>query len=354
MGAPETPHQPYASVHKELKGPGDARPTALQVVKDEGQIGKLAGKTILITGCSSGIGVETARALYETGAKLFLTARDIPKLQKVIDDIVSKAEIKDAPKPEAIELHLDSLDSVRKAAEDFKSRSDKLNIMINNAGVMASPLTRTQDGNELQIGTNHFAHFLLLQLLKPTLLASAKSSGTTSRVVCVSSAGHRFTTGVRFDDINWNRESEYEKWQAYGQSKIANIYMGNSITRRYGAQNLCGLSVHPGGIVTELGRHLSEEDYKLFGDSAQQEKMFTTMFKSPEQGAATQVWAAVSPHFEGPENNGRYLADVGESGPMPEDAAVGEAGYTKLAYNEEGEEKLWKISCEMVGVPEDD
>lgn len=127
--APETPYEPYADLHKETKGPGDARPTALQIIKDCNAAGKLKGKTILITGCSAGIGVETARALYETGAQLYLTARDMPKLDKVIEDIVSKATIKDAPLPQALEIHLDSLDSVRKGAEEFKSRSKQLNIL---------------------------------------------------------------------------------------------------------------------------------------------------------------------------------------------------------------------------------
>lgn len=153
--APSTPYQPYASVHEKTNGPDDGRPTALQVIKDADATGALKGKTILITGCSSGIGVETARALYdclssifkayadhlsfryETGAKLFLTARDIPKLEKVIDGIVSSSTSKDTPRPESVEIHLDSLDSVRKGAEDFKQRSNgQLNILINNAGVM--------------------------------------------------------------------------------------------------------------------------------------------------------------------------------------------------------------------------
>jgi NAD(P)-dependent dehydrogenase (short-subunit alcohol dehydrogenase family) len=152
---PQTPYQPYASVHQETKGPGDDRPTALQIIKDCNAAGTLKGKTILITGTSSGIGVETARALYETGAQLFLTARDIPKLEKVIEDIVSNSSAKDVPRPQAIEIHLDSLASVRDGAEDFKKRSNgQLNMLICNAGVMACPQAKTQDDLELQIGTS--------------------------------------------------------------------------------------------------------------------------------------------------------------------------------------------------------
>lgn len=159
---PETPYMPYAAVHEHLNGPGDSRPTTEQILKDNNAHGKLKGKTILITGCSSGIGVETAKALYETGAQLFLSARDIPKLQKVIDEIIAQASNKDTPRPEALEIHLDNLESVRKGAEEFQKRSNQLNILINNAGVMACPYSKTKDGFELQIGTNHFAHFLLL------------------------------------------------------------------------------------------------------------------------------------------------------------------------------------------------
>lgn len=353
MAPPTTPYTPYAAEHKNLNGPGDARPTWEQVLEDCDAIGKLKGRTVLITGCSSGIGVETARAMYEAGATLFLTARDIPKLQGVIDDIVKKAEHnRDGPEPQPIEMHLDSLDSVRKGAEDFKQKSGgQLSILINNAGVMAAPFSKTKDGFETQIGVNHFAHFLLFQLLKPLLLETAKKTGTSSRVINLSSAGHRFG-GLQFSDKasldEWDNGKGYHKWQSYGQAKTANILMANEIERRYGDQNLHGWSVHPGGIVTELGRHLDQEDLKMFEDPEMQK-----IFKSPSQGAATTVWAAVSPHFEG-KNGGRYLADVGECGPAPEERVPASAGYSPWAYDEKAEDALWKVSCEVVGVPDTD
>lgn len=141
MPAPTTPYQPYAAVHKDTKGPGDARPTSLQILKDEDAVGAYKGRVILITGTSSGIGVETARALYETGATLFLSARQIPKLEQVIDDIVVKSALKDVPRPQVLEMHLDSLDSVRKAAAEFKQRSDRLDILICNAGGLTFALS---------------------------------------------------------------------------------------------------------------------------------------------------------------------------------------------------------------------
>ena len=343
--APAQPYQPYAEVHKTTEGPGDARPTALQIIKDNDVAGKLKGKTILITGCSAGIGVETARALYETGAQLYLTARDMPKLDKVIEEIVSSSTIQDAPRPKPLEIHLDSLDSVRKGAEEFKKQSNQLNILINNAGVMACPFSKTKDDFELQIGTNHFAHFLLFQELKPLLLSST-TSDFHSRVINLSSAGHRMG-GIRFDDINFSEPESYDKWRSYGQSKTANIYMASSIERHYGSQGLHAWSVHPGGISTELGRHLDTADYQRMGlDKIQ------NIMKSPPQGAATTVWAAVSPHFEG-KNGGRYLGDCSECGPMPKQAQIGVAGYADHVYNKENEERLWDLSYEMLGLKKD-
>lgn len=350
MAPPNIPYQPYAKMHETVNGPGDARPTSLQVIEDNNAVGSLAGRTVLITGCSSGVGVETARALYETGATLFLTARDMPKLESAIEDIVSNAKYnKSGPKPRAIEIHLDSFESVRQGIADFQAKSrGELNILINNAGVMRTPYGVTKDGLETQLGVNHFAHFLLFQLLKALLLTSAKRSGTTSRVINLSSAGHRwsnvkFTNRAELDA--WNAGEGYEKTEAYGQSKTANIHMANSIARHHEAENLLAWSVHPGAVWTELVRHMTPEEHRVVGDRSNPHPIY----KSPDQGAATTVWAATSPHFEG-KNGGRYLADVGEAGPLTDDADITASGYGKWAYDEEAEERLWKLSEEIVGV----
>jgi NAD(P)-dependent dehydrogenase (short-subunit alcohol dehydrogenase family) len=329
MPAPSTHFQPYASVHFATNGPGDARLTALQVVKDCNRLGDLRGKTVLITGCSSGIGVETARALYEAGAILFLTARDMPKLEKVIDESVSKADTRDVPMPVGIEIHLDSLASVRKGVDDFRAKSHgELHILIENAGVMACPYAKTIDGFERQIGTNHMARFLLFELVKPILLQTAKRSGTISRVVTVSSAGHRLG-GINFDDINYTLDpSKYSKWGAYGQSKTANIYLASSIHRRYASEGSTAISVHPGAVMTPLLKHLEEEDFAALGGM----NSFEKVLKTPEQGAATTVWAAVSPHFEDMANGGRYCVDVGECGPSLGNDSSRSAGYAPHIY----------------------
>jgi NAD(P)-dependent dehydrogenase (short-subunit alcohol dehydrogenase family) len=367
--APTTPYQPYAALHKTIKGPGDARPTAEQVILDRfpppTTSTGLKGRVILITGASSGIGVETARALYSAGATLYLGARDLKKLQAVIDDIVSSHKKSDndasgtytPPVPEKLELHLDSLPQIRSAAAEFLQRSNStLHVLINNAGVMACPLARTKDGLEQQIGTNHFGHFQLYTLLEGALLSGAESSGRLSRVVNLSSMGHRMGS-VRLPDWNFTANStkdsdgketnpDYHKWASYGQSKTANIWMASAIHRRHGTGGrplLTAFSVHPGGIQTELGRHLDEEDAALLKDSG-----YIDELKSVPQGAATSVWAAVAEHFDDARNGGRYLEDVGESGAAPEGAEGMTPGYAAWAYDEAGAEELWRISVETV------
>ncbi|KAK4496070.1 hypothetical protein PRZ48_012049 [Zasmidium cellare] len=343
-GAPSRPYRPYQDVHANPKGPGDARPTGEQIVKDCGLVGELKGKTILITGANSGLGITTAKALHITGAKLLLSARDVIKLDKVIEEIVQESP--ELPTPGAIELRLDSLQDVQRAAKIVESKTTTLDILICNAGIMAVPYALTEDGLESQVGVNHFAHFLLFQLLRPLMEQAAANSKTPSRVIGVSSAGHWFG-GVRFEDVHFKRHPmNYNKWQAYGQSKTANIYMCTSITRHYASQGIIGLSVHPGAIATNLGRHLTSSDLEDFG--APPELM--NAYKSPEQGAATTVWAVLSSHFDDVSHGGRYLADCGESGPTKPGAHAADTGYDPHVYDEEKEEKLWKLSLETLGI----
>ncbi|KAG7146990.1 Oxidoreductase calI like protein [Verticillium longisporum] len=225
----------YAASHVSTQGPGDARPTALQVVEDEGLVNQLAGKVVLVTGANSGIGVETARAIHATGATLYITARDSAKAQQAIENIKNGPGPKSDAPIHAIELRLDSFASVRAAAKAFHDKGDKLNLLILNAGVMATPEWKTEDGFEAQFGTNHLGHFLLFQLLKPDLLA-ASTPDFQSRVVSVASSAHRYSK-VRLDDLNFEKDP-YEPWTAYGQSKTANIYFANEVERRYGSKGL--------------------------------------------------------------------------------------------------------------------
>ncbi|OKL60058.1 hypothetical protein UA08_04732 [Talaromyces atroroseus] len=322
----------YAAAHLSTKGPGDARPTALQIIKDENLEGKLSDKVILITGCSSGIGAETARALYVTGATLYLTVRDIKKAKISLGDMVTSSRV------HLLHLDLNSLESIRICAEEFKSKSKTLNILIENAGVMACPEGRTEDGFEVQFGTNHLAHFLLFHLLKPVLLASS-TPNFNSRVVILSSAAHRYSS-VNFNNISL--ENGYDPWKAYGQSKTAGIWTANEIEKRYDSQGLHAFSLHPGGIQTDISRHVTDEQKAAWGT----DEALTNYWKSPEQGAATTVWEAVAKELEG--QGGKYLDNCQVAGLYnPNDGPWG-PGYASWAFDEERQKKLWTESLRMV------
>jgi NAD(P)-dependent dehydrogenase (short-subunit alcohol dehydrogenase family) len=335
----------YASAHAKTNGPGDARPTALQIIKDEGLENRLSDKVMVITGCSSGIGIETARALHATGATIFATVRNVDKGQIVINEILASDPSNKSP-IHLIPMELDSFVSIKAGAKAILGKTDRINIVINNAGVMSTPEGQTKDGFETQFGTNHLGHFLLFQLLKDTLLKSS-TPDFPSRVVSVSSLGHR-ASGVRFDDFNFEKGA-YDPWESYGQAKTANIYMSNEIERRYGSKGLHSTSLHPGSIITGLQVHMDPEIMKMTEIPEVMRYM-----KSPEQGAATSVSAAVSEEWK--NKGGKYLSDCVVQNPVRPGSTsltVGDDGYAAWAYDEEKEGKLWKESLKMVGMEDD-
>ncbi|MEX2205235.1 MAG: SDR family NAD(P)-dependent oxidoreductase [Myxococcota bacterium] len=286
----------------------------------------LCGKTILVTGVSSGLGAESARVLAKTGATVIGAARDLEKARTAL----ARADV------ELGRLDLTSLASVRAFATWLDARCAELDVLINNAGVMACPLGRTTEGFELQFGTNHLGHFLLTGLLVPKLLASAPA-----RVVSLSSRGH-LLAGVNLDDPNYER-SAYDPWQAYGRSKSANVLLAVELDRRLHARGVRANAVHPGEILTELGRHLTPELIKEM--QARFAARGPMQFKPIPHGAATQVWAAVSPELEGV--GGRYLEDVGIANP-----GSGENdpfGYAAHAVDPEIAARLWTLSEKQVG-----
>jgi len=323
---------PYESAHSAPAGPGDERPTAHQIVQHEQLEGKWHGKKILITGCSSGLGVETAKALLETGATLYLTVRDLVKGEKALGDVLQSG------RAHLLELDLNSLASVRKCVDTFLTKNERLNVLIANAGVMATPEGRTADGFETQFGTNHLAHFLLIQLLLPTLLQSS-SPEFGSRVVILSSVGHR-QGGINFSNLSL--EGQYHPWAAYGQSKTANIYTANELERRYGQRGLHAWAVHPGMIHTGLMQFLDEETLKQWGTNEHIGKAL----KNPGQGAATTVWAATAKALEG--QGGRYLEDCRVAVPAKAEPVETDPGYAPHAYDESQEVELWNRSMDMV------
>ncbi|KAL2672594.1 hypothetical protein Neosp_013307 [[Neocosmospora] mangrovei] len=321
---------PYAAAHVNPQGPGDARPTALQIIKDEGVEGKLVGKVIVITGTSSGLGVETVRALSTTGATLFLTARNLNKAKTALEGIFEPGRM------HLIEMDQGSLDSVRAAAAQILSKTDKVNILINNAGIMAvQKLEYTKDGYELQFGTNHLSHFLFFMLLKRALLAAA-TPDFSSRVVNVSSTSHVMGGINASDNYNFEKGS-YDPWVSYAQSKTANIYMANEINRRYQTKSLYATSLHPGGIMTSIGQNIPEAEMEKMGEDPD----FFNQIKSPAQGAATTVWAAVGKEWA--HKGGGAKESKGEN-PMTA------SGYAKHAYDAEEEARLWKDSLKLVGL----
>ncbi|KAI0870106.1 hypothetical protein GGS24DRAFT_493252 [Hypoxylon argillaceum] len=327
----------YAESHKSTNGPGDARPTALQIVQDQQLTGQLAGKVILVTGCSSGIGVEVAKALATTGATLYLTARNVPAAEAALAGILKPGQA------EIIKMDQSSLASVRAGVDRLLAKTSQLNILICNAGVMAVPrLTRTVDSYETQFAVNHLAHFLLFKLVRNVLLSSS-SADFNSRVVMVSSSGHR-GGGIRTDDYNYvSRPEDYDMWGAYAQSKTANIYTANQIDSRYGTRGLHALSVMPGACPSGIQRHLPAHE------SAEYARENRRLMKSPAQGAATVVLAAVGKGFEG--QGGVYLENCEVAGSHPGgeyDHVPDIAGYAPHAFDEALARQLWIDSTKMV------
>ncbi|KAL6415773.1 putative ww domain-containing oxidoreductase protein [Ilyonectria robusta] len=333
----------YQAQHTNPSGPGDSRPTALQIIKDEDLIGELTGKVIFITGANQGLGLESARALYETGATIYMGVRDLAKGQKAIDDILSTASKPDPKSLHLIEMSLDSLDSVRAGGKAFLAQSSRLDILLLNAGVMATPEGRTKDGFETQFGINHVGHFLLFELLQSALLASS-TPAFNSRVVLLSSLAHRFN-GVRLHDLNFDEEGSYDPMVSYGQAKTANLLMANEIERRYGTQGLHGLAVHPGIVGTNLSQYLDPSVMKAMAEDKESFKLI----KDIGQGASTSVLAAVGREWEG--RGACYLADCAEQGPAKPDASpweMSDQGYAPWAFDEENAKKLWDVSVKLV------
>lgn len=290
----------------------------------------LHGRIALVTGGSSGLGRETARALAAHGAEVILTARDVPKGETVAADI--RAATGNA-RVSVGELELGSLASVRAFAARVLASHPRLDLLIDNAGVMACPFAKTADGFELQFGSNHLGHFLATCLLVPALLRS-----DAARIVCLSSRGHHIAP-VDFDDLHFERRP-YDKWQSYGQAKTANVLFAVGLDRRLGARGVHAFAVHPGAIVTELGRHLQPEDIQFL-----QARARGMQFKSVEQGAATSCFAATAPELAG--RGGLYLEDchVAAVNDAP-DALEGVKSYALDAANAE---RLWTVSEALVG-----
>jgi NAD(P)-dependent dehydrogenase (short-subunit alcohol dehydrogenase family) len=297
----------------------------------------LSGKRVLVTGVSAGLGVETARALAAHGAEVVGAARDLTKAKAATAGVRAGAN---GGGLELVELDLASLDSVRVCANALVDVGKPFDLVIANAGVMATPFGKTADGFETQFGTNHLGHFVLVNRI-----ASLMKPG--SRLVNLSSAGHRYSD-VDLNDPNFER-TPYDPWVAYGRSKTANILFAVEFDRRHKGEGVRATAVHPGGIATELSRHLTPEARQALierinaATRAAGEPDFK--YKTVPQGAATSVWAGAVAAAD--EVGGRYCEDchVAEIEPNP----VKRAGVKPYALNPETAKALWAKSEEMVG-----
>ncbi len=315
----------------------------------------LTGRRVVITGAATGLGRESARVLAAHGATVTVLARSEERAAGALAEL--EADVPGATAESGV-VDLGDLASVRSFADTYLATHDAVDLLINNAGVMACPFGRTVDGFETQFGTNHLGHFLLTALLSPAILR-----GTDPRVVTLTSAGHS-RADVDLVDPNFET-TEYSPWIAYGQSKTANALFARELARRAGPQGLLSFSVHPGGIITDLGRHLNEElmndmlDFSRTRSEAAAGASGATVdgppqasfeFKSVEAGAATQVWAATSPEAELADHNGAYLADCG-LGVLGADPGVN--GFLPYLLDDDHAAALWDLSEQLVGTPFD-
>jgi NAD(P)-dependent dehydrogenase (short-subunit alcohol dehydrogenase family) len=276
----------------------------------------LTGRTAVITGASSGLGLETARALQSVGCEVVAAVRDFDKTRAALDGAA------------VVALDLSDLDSVRSAAAAVARGYPRVDLLINNAGVMAPPLMRTAQGFELQLGTNHLGHFVFTHALLANL-------GEGSRIVNLSSRGH-LVSGIRWEDPNFHDESAYQKWVAYGQSKSANVLFTVELERRLAPHGIHAFAVHPGVVVTELARHVTKDDMARWG---------TLSPTDASHGAATTVWAATSRELDG--LGGLYLEDWRIGGPA-EASAPG--GYAAHAVDPEQAARLWEWSEQQTDI----
>jgi NAD(P)-dependent dehydrogenase (short-subunit alcohol dehydrogenase family) len=298
----------------------------------------LSGKRILVTGVSAGLGVETARTLAAHGAQVVGAARNLDKAYAATAEV--RAQAKNGGGLELVELDLASLASVRTCAAGLVAAGQPFDLIIANAGVMATPFGKTADGFETQFGTNHLGHFVLVNRI-----ASLMTPG--ARLVNLASSGHRFSD-VDLEDPNFDT-TPYAEFVAYGRSKTANILFAVEFDRRHKAKGVRATAVHPGGIQTELGRYMSDEvrDALISNINAANQAAGAPAFawKTIPQGAATSVWAGVVAPAE--EVGGLYCEDCHVAEPM--EGADIRGGVRAYALDSDHAKALWAKSEEMVG-----
>ncbi|XP_041669511.1 retinol dehydrogenase 12-like [Cheilinus undulatus] len=279
---------------------------------------RLDGKTAVITGANTGIGKETAIDLAKRGARIIMACRDPERGQAAVQEVIEKSENQNV-----VYMKLDLADSksIREFAEAVNKDEPRLNLLINNAGVMVCPYGKTADGFEMQIGVNHMGHFLLTYLLLDLIKKSAPA-----RIINVSSMAHRWGT-INLDDIN--SEKRYDKQAAYSQSKLANVLFTRSLAKRLEGTDVTTYSLHPGVVQTDLWRHLNGPQQVLM-------KIASPFTKNSSQGAQTSIYCAVEPSLD--KESGGYYSDCAP-------ANCSAAGKDDVLA-----QKLWELSCQMLSL----
>ena len=295
----------------------------------------LSDKTVVVTGGYSGIGLETIRALKEAGARVVAPARRKDIAIKELDGIIDKDDV--------AEMDLADPSSVQQFVDDFTEKVSSLDILINNAGIMACPEMRTSQGWELQFAVNQIGHFVLTKGLLPLM---QKANG--ARLVALSSTGHKIS-GIRWDDIHF-KSSDYDKWAAYGQSKTAGSLLAVEVDKRMQDSGIRAFGVHPGGIMTPLQRHLETEEMVALGwmnEDGEPTERVAKMFKSPTQGASTSLWAATSPQLD--DIGGVYCEDCDVAKRQDDsDKNARFIGVADWAVDSEEASRLWEETEKML------
>ena len=290
----------------------------------------LAGKTAIVTGGYSGLGLETVRALADAGVRVIVPARRVDAAQQALDGI-AEAEVRGAD--------LSDLDSVAAFTESVRRDGQPIDLVLNVAGIMATPFGHTAQGFESQFGTNHLGHFALVGGVADLLSDHA-------RVISYSSGGH-FRSPVRFDDIDF-ATTPYDPWVAYGQSKTANALFAVGLARRGAERGILAFSVHPGGIMTELQRHVPREELLSRG-WIDEDGTPNPRFKTPAEGASTGLWAATATELV--ERSGAYCEDCSIKGIVaPDHSDMTTGGVKEWAIDPEAAERLWALSVAATGV----
>ncbi|MFJ4999921.1 oxidoreductase [Microbacterium sp. NPDC088619] len=302
------------------------RSTAAEVIADT----DLAGRTAIVTGGYSGLGLETVRALADAGVRVIVPARRVDAAQKALDGI-AEAEVRGAD--------LSDLESVAAFTQSVRRDGQPIDLVLNVAGIMATPFGHTAQGFESQFGTNHLGHFALVGGVADLLSDRA-------RVVSYSSGGH-FRSPVRFDDIDFET-TPYDPWVAYGQSKTANALFAVGLARRGAERGILAFSVHPGGIMTELQRHVPREELLSRG-WIDEDGTPNPRFKTPAEGASTGLWAATATELA--ERSGAYCEDCSIKGIVaPDHSDMTTGGVKEWAIDPEAAERLWALSVSRTGV----